>query len=78
MFKSPTTIYTNEKLDYIYVLDSKESRVLVFLKDVKTGNAIYTSQYFFEDTEDLRDIYVDADSNKMYLLTSTKILELEL
>jgi len=79
MFQDPTVLYTNEKLDYIYVLDSKESRVLTFLKDSKTGNIVYTSQYLFDDVQDeLRDLYVDVDSNKMYILTSTQVLELEL
>jgi len=79
MFQDPTVLYTNEKLDYIYVLDSKESRVLVFLKDSKTGNIIYTSQYLFDDVEDeFRDLYVDVDSKKLYILTSTQVLELDL
>lgn len=79
MFQDPTVLYTNEKLDYIYVLDSKESRVLVFLKDSKTGNIIYTSQYLFDNVDsELRDLYVDVDSNQMYILTSTQVLELGL
>ncbi len=79
MFQDPTILYTNEKLDYIYVLDSKESRVLTFLKDSKTGNIIYTSQYLFDDVEDeFRDLYVDVDSKKLYILTSTQVLELDL
>jgi hypothetical protein len=79
MFQDPTVIYTTDQLDYIYVLDSEESRVLVFLKDSKTGNIVYTSQYLFDDVQsELRDIYVDVDSNKMYILTSTQVLELEL
>ena len=79
MFQDPTVLYTNEKLDYIYVLDSKESRVLIFLKDSRTGNIVYTSQYLFDNVEDeFRDLYVDVDSNKLYILTSTQVLELEL
>ena len=79
MFQDPTVIYTNEKLNYIYVLDSKESRVLSFMKDSKTGNVIYTSQYLFDNVDgELRDIYVDVDSNQMYILTPTQLLQVQL
>ena len=79
MFQDPTVIYTNEKLNYIYVLDSKESRVLSFMKDTKTGNVIYTSQYLFDNVDgELRDIYVDVDSNQMYILTPTQLLQVQL
>ena len=78
MFQDPTVIYTNEKLNYIYVLDSK-NLVLSFMKDSKTGNVIYTSQYLFDNVDgELRDIYVDVDSNQMYILTPTQLLQVQL
>lgn len=78
MFKDPSVIYTDEKLDDVYVIDAKEARVLEFQKDSKTGDLIYTSQYLFEGVGEIRDLYVNADSKKMYVLTSTKILEVDL
>ncbi len=77
-FKSPTVIYTNEKLDEVYILDAQEGRVLVFLKDAKSGNLTYTSQYLLDGVKDLRDLYVDPDAKKLYLLTANKILEIGL
>ncbi|MFH1284637.1 MAG: hypothetical protein ABIH78_03565 [Candidatus Peregrinibacteria bacterium] len=77
-FKTPTVIYTNEKLDDIYVLDSQESRVLVFKKDSLDVNITYESQYLIEGVGDLRDIYVDPDSRQLYVLTSNKVLEVDL
>lgn len=77
-FKNPTAIYTSEKLDEVYILDSQEGRILVFLKDAKSGNLTYTSQYLLDGVKDLRDLYVDADAKKLYLLTASKILEIGL
>jgi hypothetical protein len=77
-FKDPSVIYTNEKLDDVYILDSQDGRVLVFEKDTKTGNLNYTSQYLIDTSGELRDMYVDADSKKLYVLTPTSILEIDL
>ncbi|MBD3361006.1 hypothetical protein GF366_04370 [Candidatus Peregrinibacteria bacterium] len=77
-FKNPTVIYTNEKLDEVYVLDSSEARVLVFKKDSQSANIIYDSQYLFEGVGDLRDIYVDPDARKLYVLTENNVLDVEI
>ena len=78
MFKDPSKIFTDEKLDEVYVLDSQEARVLVFKKDSKTGNLDYTTQYLFDNAGEIRDIYVNSDENKLYALSSSKIYEVEL
>ena len=77
-FSDPTVLYTNEKLDNVYVLDAQEGRVLVFAKDTRTGNVTYTTQYLFDDVGELRDLYVDPDSQKMYVLTESKVVEVGL
>lgn len=77
-FKNPSVIYTNEKLDDVYILDSQDSRVLVFAKDAQTGNLNYTSQFMVPNMGELRDIYVDADDRKLFLLTESKIIEVAL
>lgn len=71
----PAIVYTNEKLDNVYVVDSKGARVLVFKKDSQTGNIAYTAQYSFEGVTEIRDVYVNPDSKKMYVLTPTKVIE---
>ena len=78
MTKDPAKIYTSDKLDSIYVVDAKGGRVLVFQKDTKTGNVIYTTQYLFDGVGELRDLYVSPDSKKMYVLTKNSILEVDL
>jgi len=77
-FKNPVVVYTNEKLDEVYILDSQDGRVLVFVKDSQSGNVIYDSQYLFDDVGELRDLYVDPDSRKMYVLTESKVFEVGL
>lgn len=77
-FKDPKAVYTNEKLDHVYILDAKGGRVLVYQKDSKTGNLIYIRQFLFEGMNDLRDLYVNPDSRKMYVLTKSKVLEVDL
>lgn len=77
-FKTPTEIYTTEKLDQVFVLDGAESRVLVFLKDTKTGNLVYSAQYYVDGVGELRDIYVDGATKTMYLLTASKVLKVAL
>lgn len=77
-FKDPKVVYTTEKLDEVYVVDGKEARVLVFLKDTQTGNITYDKQYLFADVEEIRDLYVDPDTKKLYVLTSKQVLEVSL
>lgn len=77
-FRQPTVVYTNDKLDQVFMLDVSDSRVLAFNKDAKTGNIEYTSQYLFSNVGELRDLYVDAQSRKLYVLTQSKVLETDL
>jgi hypothetical protein len=75
----PRVIYTNDKLNKVFVLDGRAARVLVYSKDTNnTGNLNYVTQYLFDGVGDLRDLYVNADAKKLYVLTKTKILEQDL
>ncbi|MFA6992620.1 MAG: hypothetical protein WC269_05100 [Candidatus Gracilibacteria bacterium] len=74
--RAPSKIYTNDKLDYVYVLDSKTSRILVYIKDARTSNLKYQTQYLIEDIGEIRDILVDPEDKKMLLLTASKVFEI--
>lgn len=76
--ENPTKIFTELDMSSIYVLEPSEKRVLVYYKDDKTGGAIYSNQYVFDDISELRDIYVDKDTNKMYLLDKSRVYEVVL
>jgi len=74
---APTKIYTELDLNKIFVLESSKNRVVVFDKDLKGGGAIYSGQYVFDDLSDIKDIFFDKDSNRLYLLGSQKLYEVE-
>jgi len=85
-FKSyiaPNVIYTGEKIDYVFVMDPESGRVYIFRKGTPStastsgngGNLVYDSQLYFEDLKDMRDLYYDQNSGKVYILTASKIYE---
>lgn len=75
---APTQIFTELDMNQIYILEPSERRVLVFSKDSRTGGANYERQLVFDDLMELRDIYVDKDTNRLYLLDQTTIYEVAL
>lgn len=78
IMRDPSVVYTNDKLDYVYILDSKEGRVLIYKKDTKTGNLNYNSQYLVDGVGEIRDLHVDPESKTLYLLTATKVYQISL
>lgn len=73
-----TAIYTSDKLNQVFVMSAKTSKVLVFKKDSHTGDLVYQSQYLLDNVDELRDIYVDPAARTLYVLTKTKILSVNL
>lgn len=73
----PTKIYTAIDLNQIYILEPGKSRVIVLTKDSRIEGANYTSQYVFEGTGELKDLYVTQDG-KLYVIDSTKLYLVEL
>ncbi|NCP67337.1 protein phosphatase 2C family protein [bacterium] len=70
-------IYTSAELDYIYVLDPDNQRLLVFTKGERF--ATYRRQVMFQnetgDLQNVRDFYIDASGQKVTILTENKIFE---
>ncbi|MFH1720931.1 MAG: hypothetical protein ABH856_04980 [Patescibacteria group bacterium] len=77
-FDMPAKLYTDGEYNQVLVLDSALKRIFVYVKDLKTGNIMYTGQLVFPTLPGLRDMYVDKDVNKLYLLDSQKVYEIEL
>lgn len=75
--RMPVKLYTENGFDFLYVLD-QAGKVLVFRKELDTGNLIYSHQYLFEDLTGLVDLYVDKDTNRLYLLDQSKVYQLSL
>ncbi len=74
---SPTKIFTEPDMKDIYVLDPVEKRILVFAKDVNGNGATYTQQFILDDVADLRDLYVEKDTGKIYVLDQSKVYLLQ-
>lgn len=73
VLSSPTKIYTEADMNQIYVMEPSTDRILVFNKDERVGGAVYSSQYIFDEVQDMRDFYVDKDTNTLYLLTKDAV-----
>ena len=80
---TPTKIFTNESLKFIYVLDASNKRILRFYKDppeagTEARSLIYNVQYLFEDLAEVRDFWVDSAEQKIYVVDSQKIYEVSI
>ncbi len=65
-------IYTNVDLDYLYVLDPDNSRILIFVKGDKF--ATYKKQILFQ-LPDVRDFSINNSGQKINIITKDKIYE---
>lgn len=72
-FAGATRIYTAYELPQVFVLDPTKNRVLVFLKDAKTGDLTYTSQYVVDNGDTLRDLYYSQEDGKLYVMGQSKV-----
>jgi hypothetical protein len=72
--ENPTRIFTLPEASKVYVLDSVNSRVVVYTKD-DIGSAQYDKQVVFETLKpnEIRDFYVDKDEQKLTVLTADKV-----
>jgi len=75
-FDEATKIFTEFDNSDVYVVDPEHSRVLVFRKD-KDGNLEYVYQYILDNVDEIKDISVDKNTQKLYVLTSTKLYEID-
>lgn len=80
VWQDPKKIFTNENLKFIYVLDQTERRILRFYKDppeagVENRELIYNTQYFFEELAEMKDFWVDAAEQKLFVVDGQNIYE---
>jgi len=76
--ENPTKIYTELDLNKIFVLETAKNRVIVLDKDLSTGDAVYNGQLVFDNIGDVRDLYYDKDSQRLYLLDTQRLFEVTL
>lgn len=70
---NPTKIFTNADSDFVYVLDTGNSRIVVLEK-----NGTYKAQYQASVIKTAKDFDIDEENKKVYVLSGTKIYELAL
>lgn len=69
-----TDIYTDTLATEIYVLDSDNSRVVAF--DKESGS--YIKQYVFTEIGSSNKIFVDENSDSLWVMSGTKVYQTEL
>jgi hypothetical protein len=72
-FSNPQKIYTSIDFEYLYILDSNNSRIVVL---DKSGN--YKLQYSSEILKSAKELEVLEKENKIYVLSSNKIYQVDL
>lgn len=71
--KNPRQLFTDRTLDFLYVLDSGNHRVVVFKK-----NGVYEAQYGWEGLPDVISFAVSEEQKRIFLLSGTKIYSIDL
>jgi|SRR3989339_304872 len=71
-------IFTEIEIPHLYLLDSLNNKIIVYLKDTNTGNLIYSTQYLFENIDEIQDFTIDKDSKSLYLLTKQKVYRMDI
>jgi|GEM_PF-1823166 len=70
--EEPKAISVSPDLDFLYVLEPKHQRLLVFSK-----NGRYIAQYAADNLTDLRSASVDQKNRLVYLLNGNKLLKID-
>jgi len=73
LFEEPKKIFTSPEVENLYVLDHKQTRVVVINK---TGE--YKAQYIWPGMAGVKDVVVSEELGKMFLLTGEKVFTIEL
>ena len=78
---SPTQIFTNENLRFVYVLDAERNRIVRLFKDPPEAGfdarkLVHNAQFVFEDMPPIIDFYVDNTEQKMFLITEEALYEI--
>lgn len=74
LISNPTKIYTRSDLNYLYVVEPRKNRVILF--DKIDGKLV--KQYTSESFSGLKNIVVDNEEKKMYVLSGDKVFEVEI
>jgi hypothetical protein len=73
-----TQIFTSPELDNLYLLDTKNKRIVILTKPDSYGTAKYYGQLVFDKLNDVQDFYVEKGEKKLYLMTSQEIYRIDI
>lgn len=68
----------NPEKKYLYILDREGKRIIVYLLDEESENAIFINQYYSDKFDNLKDFIIDEKNKKAYLLNGNIIFEIDL
>ncbi len=69
----PTAIYTNEELEFVYILEAEKSRIVVLEK-----NGDFKLQYVSDAIKAANDLVVSEKEGKIILLTGSKLMYIQI
>ncbi len=72
-----TQIFTSPQLDNLYLLDPKNKRVVILDKS-KSGISRYYGQVVFNKLDNIKQIYVENNEKKLYILTDKEIYKTDI
>lgn len=72
-FDEPVKIFTSPEVESVYILDRKNTRVVVIAK-----NGEYKAQYVWPGIAGVKDLIVNETQKKIFLLTGEKIFTIDL
>ncbi len=73
LLSNPTKIYTDSKMDNVYVLDNGNSRIIVFDKE-----GSYKEQYSAKILSDAKELEILEKDKKILILSSDKVYEINI
>jgi hypothetical protein len=71
--EKPTAIYTNEKQEFVYILEKEKGRVVVIDKKGE-----FKMQYTSENLKETDDLVVSEEEKKIILLSNSKLMYFEI
>ncbi|MGB6839063.1 MAG: hypothetical protein WBE27_02210, partial [Microgenomates group bacterium] len=69
----PSAVYTNEELDFVYLLEKERGRIVVAEKD-----GAYKSQYFSDKIREAKGLVVSEEVGKMIFLVGETLYSIEI
>jgi hypothetical protein len=78
--KGVTKVFKASPTSNIYFLNPTEGRIVVASSDSDLGESSYIRQYVLDlaDMTDIKDLYVDPDDTRLYVLDAKRLYSIDL